>query len=177
MTALPNEFARPVRLDSLGEVPRTIRIAADEAERVALARRFRLVAIALLEAEAAVRREGDVVLATGHLRGTATQSCVATGDPLPAAIDAPFVLRFAPTGVPAADEVELSAADLDTIDYAGGEIDLGEAVAEEFALALDPFPRARDADARLREAGVLAEDEAGPFAALKALKERLSQSP
>ena len=54
--------------------------------------------------------------------------------------------------------------------------DLG-AVAETLALSLDPFPRAPDADAVLRAAGVLSEDEAvtGPFAALKGLKDKLSK--
>jgi hypothetical protein len=41
------------------------------------------------------------------------------------------------------------------------------------ALALDPFPRAPDADDVLKAAGVLSEGEAGPFAALRALKDRL----
>lgn len=170
-----NEFPRLVRLDSVGSAPRAISISADEAERAALARRFRLVAIDRLEAEAELRREGEMLFAQGQVRGEATQSCVATGDLLPTAVDAPFALRFAPAAEPEGDEVELSESDCDTIDYAGGAIDLGEAVAEEFALALDPFPRAPDADARLRAAGVVPEDEAGSLAgALKGLRDKLS---
>jgi len=75
-----------------------------------------------------------------------------------------------------AEEVELSEADCDVIGYEGGAIDLGEAVAETLALALDPFPRSPDADAALREAGVLSEEDAGPFAALKALKEKMGKT-
>ena len=103
------------------------------------------------------------------------QACVATGAAVPAAIDEPFSLRFVPAGQAAGEEIELDAEDVDTIDYEGGAIDLGEAVAETLALSLDPFPRAADADAVLREAGVLSEDEvvAGPFAALQALKDKL----
>jgi hypothetical protein len=37
-------------------------------------------------------------------------------------------------------------------------------------LALDPYPRSAGADAALKEAGVLSEIEAGPFAALAKLK-------
>ncbi len=168
-----NEFARPVRIDSLGEAPREIRIEAEAAERAALAERFGLVAVERLEATAAVRRDGAIVLAEGRLRGAAVQSCVATGDPLPAQVDVPFALRFQPADAPPADEIELSAVDCDTLDYADGAIDLGEAVAEEFVLALDPFPRAPDAEARLRAAGVVDEDGLGPFAVLRELRNRL----
>ena len=66
--------------------------------------------------------------------------------------------------------MELDAEDCDTIGYSGNSIDMGEAVAETVALAMAPYPRAPDADAILREAGVLQEDQAGPFAALLALK-------
>ena len=170
-----NEFARPVRLDSLGETPREVRIEAALAERAALAARFGLVAIERLEAAAALRRDGDIVVAQGRLRGEAVQRCVATGDPLPTRVDAPFALRFGPPGAPPGDEIELSEIDCDTLEHDGGAVDLGEAVAEEFVLALDPFPRAPDADTRLRAAGVLDEAEAGPFAALKGLKDQLSK--
>ena len=35
------EFSRPVRIDTVGEQPRAMEIAAEEAERVALARALR----------------------------------------------------------------------------------------------------------------------------------------
>ena len=171
-----NEFARVVPIDSLGEAPREMRIEADPAERAALAVRFGLVAIERLAATAALHRDGGIVVAEGRLRAQAVQSCVATGDPLAASVDVPFALRFQPAAAPPGDEIELSATDCDTLDYEGGAIDLGEAVAEEFVLALDPFPRAPDAEARLREAGVLGEAETGPFAALKELKDRLGRA-
>ena len=49
---------------------------------------------------------------------------------------------------------------------------MGEAVAETMALAMEPFPRAPDADAYLKEAGVLSEEQASPFAALLGLKDK-----
>lgn len=172
-----NEFARPIRLDTLGEGARDVTISAEAEERAALARRFGLVSIDRLEARATLRRAGETVFAEGRLAAAVVQSCVATGDPLPATLDEPFALRFEPEGQGAAgaEEVELAEADLDVVPYAGGAIDLGEAVAETLSLALDPFPRAPDADERLRAAGVLEEGEAGPFAALKGLKDRLGE--
>jgi uncharacterized metal-binding protein YceD (DUF177 family) len=171
------EFSRPVGLDTLGAEPRRVRVEADEAERAALAARFGLIAIARLEAEAGLSRDGDAVLADGRVTGEATQACVATGEPVAARIDEPLSLRFVPETDEAAGDLELDEGDLDTVAYAGGAIDLGEAAAQGFALALDPFPRSAGAEARLRAAGVLTEDEAeearreaSPFAALKALR-------
>ncbi len=58
--------------------------------------------------------------------------------------------------------------------YDRAEIDVGEAVAETLALNLDPWPRAPDAEAALRAAGVKreGEEERGPFAALAGLKDK-----
>lgn len=167
------EFSRAFRIDTLGEAPRIVSIEAGEGERAALARRFGLVAIRRLEAEAEISRTGETVRANGRLRARVTQSCVATGDPLDAAVDEPFALRFVTEDQDIADEVELSEEDCDTLAYDGAAVDLGEAVAETLALALDPFPRGPGAEAALRQAGVLGEAEAGPFAALKALKDRM----
>ena len=169
------EFARPVRIDALGEGARPMTVEADAGERAALAARFGLVALDRLAAEAVLTRKGDMILAEGRVTARLTQACVASGTPLPAEIDEPFSLRFVPAvasgGDMAGEEMELDIEDVDTVEYAGGAIDLGEAVAETMALCLDPFPRARDADAVLREAGVLSEEEAAeaasPFAALK----------
>jgi uncharacterized metal-binding protein YceD (DUF177 family) len=171
------EFGRPYRLDALGGEPRAVHIEADEAERAALAARFGLVSIERLEADATLRRDGQRVWAEGKITGRAIQSCVATGDPIPARVDERFALRFDPEGEASEDEVELEETDLDILTHDGRAVDLGEAVAQGFSLALDPFPRVADADVRLRAAGVQSEDEAeearieaSPFAALKALK-------
>jgi uncharacterized metal-binding protein YceD (DUF177 family) len=172
------EFSRLYRLDSIGGEPRRVEIEATEAERAALADRFGLQSIEMLAAEAVIRREGQQVWAEGTLKAQAVQSCVATGDPVPARVKESFALRFDPAGDPAREEeVELDESDLDILSYEGGAIDLGEAVAQGFALALDPFPRASGAEAALREAGVKSEEDAeedriasSPFAALKGLK-------
>ena len=167
------EFSRPVRLDTIGAGSRTIEIAAERDERTALARRFGLLALKQLGASAELVRLGEEVSATGRLRAEVEQPCVASGEPVPATIDEPFALRFIPEGETSGEEIELDEDDLDVLPYTGGAIDLGEAVAQTLALALDPFPRSADAEAALRAAGVIDEEEAGPFSALKALRDRL----
>ena len=176
------EFSRTVRVDTLGADPRRLAIEADEAERAALARRFGIPDIARLEAELSLTRTGTTVDASGTLRAEVTQSCVATGEPVPAGIEEPFRIRFAPPPEPAhgpEEEIELSEKDLDIVFYEGAAVDVGEAVAETLSLALDPWPRAPGADEALKGAGVKSEQEAqaeqapGPFSALAALKDKL----
>ena len=69
--------------------------------------------------------------------------------------------------------------ELDVVFYAGGSVDVGEAVAETLSLALDPYPRAPEADAALSEAGVKSEAQAkaesSPFAGLAGLKDKLGK--
>jgi uncharacterized metal-binding protein YceD (DUF177 family) len=171
------EFSRPVRVDTLGSEPRSMAIEADEGERAALARRFGLVDIGRLAAQASLVRDDMEVIARGRLAAAVVQSCVASGEPVAADVDAPFELVFRPNPGDARpdEEVELSAAELDLIFYDGAAIDLGEAVAETLALSLDPYPRASGADTALKAAGVKSEQEAGPFAALAGLRDKLKK--
>ena len=56
-------------------------------------------------------------------------------------------------------------------DAFGTAFDLGEAVAQSFGLAIDPYAAGPEADSVRREAGIVDEDApSGPFAALAALK-------
>jgi uncharacterized metal-binding protein YceD (DUF177 family) len=68
------------------------------------------------------------------------------------------------------EEIELGEADCDVVFHDGASIDLGSAIADTLALSVDPYPRSAGADAALKEAGVLTEAEASPFAALAKLK-------
>jgi uncharacterized metal-binding protein YceD (DUF177 family) len=169
------EFSRPVRVDTIGEAPRQLQVEAEEVERINLARRFGLIAIDRLAAALALRRNGEEIAMDGSLSARVVQACVATGEPLDAAVEAPFALLFRPQPRAAApdEEVELGEAELDVVFYEGGAIDVGEAVAETLLLNLDPYPRAPDADAALKAAGVKSEEEAGPFGALAELRDKL----
>ena len=171
------EFSRPVRVDTLGAEPRSITLEAGPAERAALARRFALVEIGRLAAEPSLVRRGAEVIATGRIGAAVVQSCVASGEPVPAEIDEPFTLVFRSDPGPGRpdEEVELSEGELDVIYYDGAAIDLGEAVAETLALALDPYPRAPGAEEALKAAGVKSEEEAGPFGALANLRDKLKK--
>lgn len=147
-------------------------LVADAAERLAIAERLGLLALDRLEAHVALHREGQRVRAVGRIKAALAQACVASGEPVAGHIDEPFELHFVPDPGSAAgsDEIELAAEDCDTLFHDGTAIELGEAIADTLALALDPYPRSAAAEAALREAGVLSEEQAGPFAALAKLK-------
>lgn len=174
MTPTP-EFTRPVRLDTIGAGASVHRVDANPEERAATAARFGLTRIDRLEAHFTLSRQGQAVRAKGRLSGAVVQPCVATGEPVPATIETDFVLNFVPEPTDGADEIEIDAEDLDTIEYSGGSVDLGEAAAETLALALDPYPRSPAAAASLTKAGILNEEEAkiasSPFAALAKRKD------
>lgn len=171
------ELSRTVRVDTLGEEPRQLSIEADESQRQKLARRFGLVAIESLEADAALVRKDAEVRARGRLRAKVVQSCVASGEPVEAELDEPFEIIFRPQIDVARpdEEIELSESEMDVVFYEGGAIDMGEAIAETLSLSLDPYPRAPQAEEKLKAAGVKSEEEAGPFGALAALRDKLKK--
>jgi uncharacterized metal-binding protein YceD (DUF177 family) len=174
MTDIMPEFSRPVRIDTLGGAARSVEIEAGDAERAALAGRFGLIAIERLTAKADLSCDGDTVVAAGSLSAAVIQSCVASGEPVAAAVKQPFRILFRPEAEAGGDEeIELSEEECDVVFYAGAAVDLGESVAETLFLALDPYPRSPAAAKALEEAGVKSQEEAGPFAALAALKGKL----
>lgn len=161
-----------LQLDQIRDGDR-IDINANTGELAAIASRLRLLSLDRLDAHAVLSRDGERVKANGRLKASLSQACVATGEPVAEHVDEAFALSFVPA--PTADqELELDAEQLDTIFHDGASIDLGTAIADTLALAVDPYPRSAKADVALREAGVMSEEEAGPFAALAALKGKLS---
>ena len=170
-----SDFAHRLALDQIRDGDR-LDIVADDEERRDVAGRLGLLNLERFEAHAVLSRDGQKIRANGRLKAALDQSCVATGEAVPAHIDEPFELIFVPEPKSGADdEIELGEADLDTIFHDGAAIDLGGAIADTLALSLDPYPRSAGADAALKEAGVLTEEEASPFAALAALKEKMGK--
>ena len=170
---MTDRFAHHLRLDQIRDGER-IDLIADEPERRAIAERLRLSALDRLDAHVTLTPTGAVVRAEGRIAATLEQSCVVTNDPVTTHVDEPFAILFMPEpqGGPADDEIELAEQDCDVVFYDGASIDLGTAIADTLALSLDPYPRSASADAALKEAGVLTEEQASPFAALAALKGR-----
>ncbi len=147
------------------------RIAASADECHALTKRFGLVAVNALEATITLAADGPAVRAEGRLVAEVVQSCAISGEDLAVRIDEPVALRFIPEVPPTAadSEVELTAEELDDIEMDGTRFDLGEAVAQTMALAIDPYLEGPNAEEFRRKAGILSAGEGGAFAALKGL--------
>ena len=164
------DFGHRVPLDRIVDGER-IELVADDAERAAIAKRLGLQSLERLNAHATLRRESAKVRAEGRIRASLEQSCIATGEPVPEHVDEAFEIIFLPEpGEGHRDEeVELASEDCDAAFYEGGAIDLGMAIADTLALSINPYPRSAGAEDALREAGVISESEAGPFAGLAKL--------
>jgi uncharacterized metal-binding protein YceD (DUF177 family) len=168
---LNDRFAHQLRLDQIRDGER-LDLVADDAERTDIAKRLGLLSLDRVEAHATLGRTGATVRAEGRLVAVLDQSCVVTGDPVAAHVDEPFAILFMPEPPPGAadEEIELGESDCDVVFYDGAMIDLGTAIADTLALSIDPYPRSAGAQAALKEAGVLTEEQASPFAVLAKLK-------
>lgn len=171
---MTEDFAHRLTLDRIRGGDR-LDLVADEAERQAIAKRLGLDSLKQLQAHVVLDRDGDRIRATGRIAASLDQRCVVTGDPVAAHIDEPFEIAFVAEPKPNSpdEEIELGAQDCDVVFHDGAAIDLGAAIADTLALALDPYPRSASAEAALKDAGVLSEEEAGPFAALAQLKKQM----
>jgi len=149
---------------------------ATDAEREVVTTALEVVTCERLTSEYAIRAigQGRYRLA-GKVSAQLTQSCVVTLDPLAQSVEGTFDVEFWPAAkLPVTDEAEveaLSAAEIEPIEH--GLIDAGRIVFETLSASLDPYPRKPGAQF---EPGDLddksAAAAAGPFAALKKLKDR-----
>jgi uncharacterized metal-binding protein YceD (DUF177 family) len=144
------EFSRIVSLAWLGPEPFRQQIVASERECAALARRFDLPAIGRLSATVELaRRAFGTVLLRAAFEAEFEQSCVVTLDPVPGAVSEEFTLLYGP---PEAEESATGGGeDIAFEPLAADAIDIGEAVAQEFSLALPLFPRSPEATAKTEE--------------------------
>lgn len=169
---------------SATELPRLIRtrplpggevvIEADEGERAALAQRCGVTRIDRLTARLALSEDDRAIIAHGTLDADLIQPCAISGEDFAVSVHEPLSLRFVPgQNVPGEfdAEIELEGDELDEIEYYGDAFDLGEAVAQSLALAIDLYAEGPNADAARKAAGIISDENLrGPLAdALAAL--------
>jgi len=144
-----NEFSRPLSVADLGAATREEHIEADASERRSLAERFAISAIDRLVADLRVGRikRGSYVRVEGRLEAEVVQECVVTLEPVRSCIEEEFMLLFggAESGEKENRTVVVTLEE-EVEPIADGLIDLGEAVVEQLALALPPYPRSLAAD-------------------------------
>jgi uncharacterized metal-binding protein YceD (DUF177 family) len=166
--AHPPELHRPFAVDRLGAGSEQM-VEADAAECAALALRLRIPAVLALTCRFRLSAApGGVVLAEGALAARLVRDCVVSLEPFETEVAEEFRVRFVPeSSFREPDEAALLDPDADDeIPYHGTVIDLGEAAAEQLALALDPYPRRPGASLP----GEAAEAPPSPYAALARLR-------
>lgn len=141
MKAVRPEFSRRVELARVGTLEARYPIAADAGEREALAHRFDLLSLGRLEAEIRLQRlAGGMIRLSGRLLADVVQACVVSLEPVASAIEQDFTVLYGTSEPGNAVMVDLETDEAEPFD--GEAIDIGEAVAQQLALALDPYPRA-----------------------------------
>ena len=182
-TASP-EFSHPISASRLSFKPATYRLVANERERAALAKRFALISLDRFEATVTLKREpGDAIRFDAAIEADLVQACIVTTDPVPAHITDVFTLIYrADIDEATADQMALDNPEDEIIEpLIGDSIDIGEAVAQQLSVAMDPYPRSVGAESSIAsaQAGPIEDDEAGapmarrnPFDALAVLKKQ-----
>ena len=180
MTQRPaSEFSRAIAVESLEDGETVIDIEADADERAALARRFGLLALDSLTAKVGLTPvDAGLVRVHGTLAAEVTQACVVTLEPVTTRVEGSFERLY---GADTPEEAGGLITDADTeespLPLADGAVDVGEAVAEQLALELDPFPRAPGAafdgfSSGSKSVGGDDTGDAAPFTVLARLKKK-----
>lgn len=116
----------------------------------------------------------DNILAIIHFSASVTQKCVVSLEPVQSDIDETVRLLYTPEAALHTDGLEFDPDEDDDEDreaLVDGRINLGAAVAEHFALALDPYPRRPGVTLPDEFVGSSAEQTGeNPFAVLERLK-------
>ncbi|MEQ8283248.1 MAG: DUF177 domain-containing protein [Parvibaculum sp.] len=180
-SSLPTpEFSLKLAAKDVPPSGTTIEFSADAETCTALARRLGILELQGLRGTAKVRpfrKHG--LTADCRFKATVIQACVVTLDPVTQQVDERFTRRWLPehpnepdAGIEAR-EVLIEAESEDAPEpMAGGAVDIGEAVAEELALAIDPYPRVPGVayDLPPEAAEDAAEERPNPFTVLEKLK-------
>ena len=160
------ETSRLVALDRIGAHGFRIAVQAAQDELAALAERYRIPAVLAFSCDMHLRRIGDSVIeGQGTLTARVRQICVVSLDEFTQKVVETFTVHFVPDGT---EDEEPDPEAVDQIPYAGNAIDAGECVAEQLALALDPYPRKPGA----LPPGRTDDSAPHPFAALAAMRSK-----
>ena len=179
------EFSIDISLDALPPQGREIVFEATAGERAGLAKRFGLIELKSLKGTASMRHWRKLGVALeGRFEAEVVQACVVTLEPVPATLSEKFKVHFLPAdmleeqaGGPGAErEIVIDPeSDEPPEPFEAGHIDVGEMIAEQLALALDPYPRKAGVDLDAIPAGeaeATNEAKPNPFAVLEKFKKK-----
>lgn len=173
-------FSRIYNLGKLGTAGDVVTLEANAAERAALTQLAEILDVVKFSARVTLRKKAPTEFELAcQFSADIVQACVVSLEPVPAHIEREFIreLHFSPHLRRPADKKEVI---LTLAEDAGGDeepdeieslhYDLAGPLAEEFLLAIDPYPRAPGVAFTPPDDGGGA--PAKPFAVLKDLKSR-----
>ena len=171
------EFSRVVDVTALQGKRTEMILEASEEECAALARRFGVERISNFKATVVLTpySSGNKVVMKASFGADVLQACVVTLEPLTNRAQGEFVAEFVPDAfLETSGEIEFDVAQDDPPEpIIDGKIEIGELIAQNLGLEIDPFPRAPGVVFDGLRVGADDESEAprrNPFAVLEKLK-------
>ncbi|MFD2207585.1 YceD family protein [Kiloniella antarctica] len=147
-TQCENEFSRRYPVDKIQARTQVLKLKAKPEECEAIAKRFNLIELHDLNATLQLepKGKGSLLEVLGNLKAKVVQPCTITAEPVSSSLDETFEILYSFDPVDDAGNEVLIDMDAEEppelVDPQG--IDFGEAVVQQLAVMLDPYPRAPD---------------------------------
>ena len=166
---IKSEMSQIVDIRTIPDAGKSYDLKATPAQLTAIADRLKLVGLKNLTAHVHVKGHTQVKV-TGRFDADVTYQCVVTLDAFDSHVSGTFETVFEKD---APDEIELDL-DMEAEDrepLSDDQLDIGEYVIQQLALALDPFPKKnKELIFSYKDEGFDEEETAHPFEKLKMLK-------
>ncbi len=183
------ELSRLVSFSSLPKGESLFEIETSAEERAAIAKRLDLIELNSLSASLRLVVDNDRggVDVAGRFAAETVQPCAVTTEPLVCKVAGALAVCYAfdaEADTPVEIDAEDESDDVPAEPIVDGGFDLGEALTQALSLEIDPYPRAPGLSFDIHIGGAAAEQgantdaaaEAGPFAGLAALKNKLEEN-
>lgn len=143
MTLPEPEFSCLISVDKIPTAGLIKEVRPNEAENNRLAVRFDLLGLANLKANltAQLVRSGQAVQVKGRLVADVIQKCGVTTEPVPDHIEHDIEILYTNESEEEGSQIFVAPTDVDIESLSNGVIDLGELVAQNLGVALNPYPR------------------------------------
>lgn len=166
---IKSEMSQIVDVRTIPDAGKNFNLTATPDQLTAIARRLKLVRLQNLTAHVHVKGHTKVKV-TGRFEADVTYQCVVTLDAFDDHVSGTFETVFE-KDVPDAIELDLDMDAEDTEPLSGDQLDIGEYVIQQLALALDPFPKKnKGVTFSYKDEGFDEEETIRPFEKLKMLK-------
>ena len=160
----PAELSKIVSLSDIGSGAREYALTASPSECKAAADRLKIPAVHALSGHVRVKASRAIISVSGDVTASLTRECVASLEELHEDVHDIFDFELV-RGVEPTDSTGDDGDEIDLTEYHDGdELDVGDILVQQLALAMDPFPRKEGAPSLAETYGKQAEES--PFQAL-----------